>query len=520
MSEDKGSFVCTIPLAAKPRDRSILRTRMEQARQAYNALLGECLKRLRRMRQSQDWRAAGKMPKGKDRCDKFWELCKRFEFRQYDLYRFIQEQRKNGPFQAHLDATTMQAIAARAFESAERFLFKGDRPRFRRKGEIRAVEGVSARSTLHWDSESRRIVWYGLSLPAIIDPSDEVIAHGLKHRVRYSRIIRKIVRGKEYYQAQLVLEGQPLRKAKHATGAGVVGLDIGPSTIAIVGPMGATLETFCGEIEDTRKKVSKLQSAESRKRRINNPQNFASNGVFKPRRQQSPWRISNRQRRLANERAEFQRREAAHRKCLHGRLVNKIIAAGNDIRTEKLSYQSFQRNFGRSSGFRAPGMFVDRLKKSAAKAGATVTEFQTRKTMLSQTCPKCGTLRKKKLSERQHVCSCGANVQRDIASAFLARYVVGDRLDTSAACKAWKGQRNVLCAVSGVNNGTTGGASAYVHPAKGQSPSRVKSHRNPVSVAVARRATKKPEEDAVTNQLWLFRQTRDDVTCGQREPKR
>ena len=60
---------------------------------------------------------------------------------------------------------------------------------------------------------------------------------------------------------------------------------------------------------------------------------------------------------------------------------------GDTIKLEKLSYRAFQRRFGRSVGMRAPGMFVERLKRKAESAGATVVEFPTHTTRLSQTCP-------------------------------------------------------------------------------------------------------------------------------------
>ncbi len=46
--------------------------------------------------------------------------------------------------------------------------------------------------------------------------------------------------------------------------------------------------------------------------------------------------------------AERYRREAAHRKTSHGQLANQIIAQGPTIKTEKLSYKAFQKQFGRS----------------------------------------------------------------------------------------------------------------------------------------------------------------------------
>ena len=44
---------------------------------------------------------------------------------------------------------------------------------------------------------------------------------------------------------------------------------------------------------------------------------------------------------------------------LHGRKVHEMIAVGNTIILEKLSYKAWQKQYGRSVALRAPGMFVE-----------------------------------------------------------------------------------------------------------------------------------------------------------------
>src|SRR5258708_337372 len=130
---------------------------------------------------------------------------------------------------------------------------------------------------------------------------------------------------------------------------------------------------------------------------------------------------------------------------------------GNIIKTEKLSYRAFQKMYGRSVGFRAPGLFVAHLRRKAANAGAEVYEFNTRTTRLSQTCL-CGATEKKPLSLRWHVCECGVGpIQRDLFSAWLACFVTDDRLDAGQAQVAWPGEDERLRA-----------ASSAIQPAMGQ----------------------------------------------------
>ncbi|HEC34092.1 MAG TPA: hypothetical protein ENI37_05180 [Chloroflexi bacterium] len=93
---------------------------------------------------------------------------------------------------------------------------------------------------------------------------------------------------------------------------------------------------------------------------------------------------------------------------------------------------------------RAPGMFVERLKRKAESAGAEVDEFSTRTTRLSQTCHNCGAVAEKPLSQRWHVCDCGIVAQRDLYSAFLAMCVEGGRLNAGRARSVWPGVDSLL----------------------------------------------------------------------------
>ncbi|HEY4163038.1 MAG TPA: hypothetical protein VGM59_08230 [Dongiaceae bacterium] len=109
----------------------------------------------------------------------------------------------------------------------------------------------------------------------------------------------------------------------------------------------------------------------------------------------------------------------------------RVLAQGDTIKLERLSYRSFQKNFGRSVKRRAPGMFVSMLKRKAAGTGARIIEFATRNTRLSQFCRVSGEYVKKPLSQRHHAFPDGSCVQRDLYSAWLERFVEEDTLDAS-----------------------------------------------------------------------------------------
>jgi putative transposase len=66
------------------------------------------------------------------------------------------------------------------------------------------------------------------------------------------------------------------------------------------------------------------------------------------------------------------------------------------------------------------------LATKAEEAGCRLIVLNTRREKPSQTCPCCGTVRKKALVERVHQCACGFAATRDQAAA-LAMLVAGLR---------------------------------------------------------------------------------------------
>ncbi len=144
------------------------------------------------------------------------------------------------------------------------------------------------------------------------------------------------------------------------------------------------------------------------------------------------WKQSKRSLATRRRKATRERRLAAHRKSLHGRLVHEIMALGTTIITEKVSYRAWQKRFGKSVGLRAPGMFIELLRRTVASTGGALVEVSTHQTKLSQFCHGCGQYVKKPLSQRWHECACGISAQRDLYSAFLAAYL--DPADLHPSC--------------------------------------------------------------------------------------
>lgn len=333
------SFICELPLRADPAAIHALNARLEAARQVYNACLGEALRRARLLSERRAYRKAGQLPKGQERTATFRAARHAVAFTDAALQRYAVRIRQQA-FTDHLDVHVAQKLASRAFAAVNEWLLeKRGRPRFKGPRQLDTVEGKSNHAGIRWRGD--HVEWFGLHFRARLPAADPVVAHALASRVKYVRFVCRKLGGQDRFFVQLVCEGVPYRKPQHPIGTETVGLDIGPSTIAAVGEREAFLVPFCADLVRKHPAIRRLQRQLDRQRRANNPQNFLPDGRVKP--GPKRWRQSRRQRQTQDALADLLRREAAHRKTLHGELAHRVLALGRIVKTEKLSYRALQR---------------------------------------------------------------------------------------------------------------------------------------------------------------------------------
>ncbi len=442
------SFILSLPLQVNSQQAAQLHAHFECARQLYNALLAEAMKRLTRMKADPTWQAALSIPRSDKltRTQAFARLRTQYGFSEYGLHEAAKRLR-TGWLASHIDSLMAQKLASRAYQAANRVCVgEARRVRFRSQGRgLDTVEGKTNTSGLRFHLQAGAegnqgwLSWNGERIPALIDWQDEVIHHALKSRVKYVRLLRQRASSPRaqgadcrglVYAVQLILEGHPLQKPKNMPGKGAVGLDLGPSTLAIVPQEGlARLLLLAEELAPDARTHRRLQRHLERQRRANNQAHYDAKGRIKKRRRglgRRVWRESHSYQKTRRRLATTGRRLAAHRRSLHGKLANQIIRLGDDLRIEQVSYKGWQRCFGRSVGMRAPGRFVDAVKCVVARTRTVqLHEIPTFQTRLSQYCHRCENYTRKPLSQRFHCCPhCGRGldelIQRDLYSAWLA----------------------------------------------------------------------------------------------------
>jgi hypothetical protein len=381
----------------------------------------------------------------KGRSSEFQRLSKEAGFTPAALITFARTCKNEAGWKDRLGANVVQRIAERVFSAVQQYAF-GQRGRPRFKGvnrPLHSLEATTHAANILWKKETGCVVLGDLTLSALLPSTaqDPYLHQALMGRTKYCRVLWRNVNGERRWLVSLMQTG--VAPAQHAVAAGaVVGLDIGPSTIAVVGDGSASRVTFCDTVIQPWTEMRRLQRKMDRSKRATNPHCFNANGTAKRGQKFAP---SKRYAALRIEGAEIERKLAAERKRAHGELANSMLGLGNILQSETLSYRSFQKNFGKSVKVRAPGILVEQLRRKAESAGGQLVDLHTWTLKMSQYDHTTQTYTQKPLSQRGHTLGDGSGVvQRDIYSAFLARCVTNNAHLPSPIEALWAAQKPVL----------------------------------------------------------------------------
>jgi len=184
-------------------------------------------------------------------------------------------------------------------------------------------------------------------------------------------------------------------------GTAAMGMDWGVETFATVCSNDAKTHSVQNPRfldKPQRQKLKALQQAVSRKtsKRSNN-------------RRKAIVLLSAESRRIANRRKDFLHQTSAELVGQYGLIATEQL----NVKNMTASGGQCKKGLNRNILDTAPSTFLNLLKTKAEEAGSLWVEVPTRQVKPSQTCHRCGSQRKKPLSEREHRCDCGASCSRD-----------------------------------------------------------------------------------------------------------
>ena len=128
MRTSTSSYIVELPLRVNDQQNRFLEKAFEFGRTLYNATLGTALGRLQRMRETQEWRVARDMPKGKARTKAFSAVHKAFGLTEFGLTIIANNHRKASG-RKDIGAHEAQSIGKAVWRALQRHMFqKAGRP--------------------------------------------------------------------------------------------------------------------------------------------------------------------------------------------------------------------------------------------------------------------------------------------------------------------------------------------------------------------------------------------------------
>ncbi|SDN85777.1 hypothetical protein [Bacillus sp. OK048] len=478
------SFIIDVELKGRNRDFLMIESELEVNRVIYNTSLGEYLKREKQMKRTKRYKKLVRITRAikshlaknsnkekmkyyqneqKNLSEEFKKLREEFGLTEYSMHEYIKEVRNH--FNGKTNSIIAQKTATRAWNTIKKKLFgKAKKVVFVKRGEMDSFEGKN--NNTGWRFKEGKVISNDRVFALNVKEKDMYLKEAFhllnsKHtfqyknkdgenvtdyyRVKYVRILKRIVRGIVRYYAQLVCSGYPPVKrdrktgqVKYPFGKGPVGIDIGTSSIAVSG----TTRVLLKNLAENLKKVNHVQREIrlynrklDRSKRATNPLNFDEAG--RVRKGKKRWEFSKNYKKLKAQLKELYRKLALYRKFSHQYEANRMVMLGDTFYIEEMNFKALQKRtkktevsektgkykkkkrFGKTISRRSPAAFVSILSKKVIALGGTFIKVKTSSFKASQYDHKADKCKKKELKERWHIFNDGTKVQRDLYSAFL-----------------------------------------------------------------------------------------------------
>ena len=459
------SFIIELELKTSIKDEHIINKRIKIAVMLYNMALNYSIKRLKAVRADKEYRGLLKekkklkAKKNKEQIKSINERLREIEvscgYSENQTQKFINKGYKHYD-DIDLGSAVVQKISSRAFRAVEKVKYGKARRVYFKSIYTDEFSIENKENGVNITYRDGNTTWTGLELECKINKNNGYILEGLKSRTKYCRIIRKRIRDRNRFYVQLIQEGYPPKKKNKIVGNNTsVGLDIGPSTIAIVSNEYVGLHNLSNhKLDNHKKEIRRLQRAMDRSRRATNPDNYNEDGTVK--RGKRTWTYSNNYKRLRHKLNKIHRKLRINRSISHEILANFIISLGTDVRVETLNIQGWQKKakktttnkkngkinkkkrFGKSILNNAPSLLLEKINRKLTYENEKLKKIDTKACKASQYNHIDNTYKKKRLEERIAIVG-EHTIQRDIYSAFLIKNTVNtlDKISRMKCNRDW-----------------------------------------------------------------------------------
>ncbi len=481
------NFVLELPLQVEKYQADVLNKRYEQLRQLYNYVQGKLLRQYRYFEQMKEYQACKNSKEKKDffRTHPFHidgilgnnkELLD-ITFDDYGINGFVTKlglkhiNKETTYTDIGINSAILAKLSDNVWSAWNKVLYdyKAKRVSFKKYGELNSFgcgkktngsgKKVFSGMDLHLDrmevsvklnSRTGRNAKF-ITLPILHNPKHadyEIWAlKGGYESVKVLKVVRRLIRSQYKYYVQLTIEGEKPQKGRRL-GKGNVGIDLGPTTIAVSGESIVSIDKLASKCDNIQPKITRLSRKLDRSRRANNPDNYNEDGTIK-RGVKLVWKKEKdlkRYSKLKRELAELLRKQAAIRKQQHIDRANALLKEGDTFIVENNQISGWttraketklnektgkiqkKKRFGKSVANHAPSMFVSILENKVKSLGGEVVKVDT-KNAASQYDFTDNSFTKHELKERNVTLSNGDTHQRDMLAAFNLQHLKYDEAE-------------------------------------------------------------------------------------------
>lgn len=277
-----------------------------------------------------------------------------------------------------------------------------------------------------------------INIPFVVNRNSFYETEAFSNEIREIGIKRKYIRGRYKYYIQFSFKGIPYQKGRKL-GKGNVGIDLGPSSIAVSSLNMVILKELAEGIALDEKEKARIERKMDRSKRASNPDKIEDNGSFKKLEKGERWSFSNNYRRLRDKKRDIHRKIVAKRVISHNLLANQILALGDKFIVENNNIKSWQhrkqnteinvngkfktkKRYGKSISNHSPSAFISILENRVKFMDGSFYKIST-KNAASQFDFSCGDFVPHSLKERKITLSNGDKHQRDLLAAFNLQHI-------------------------------------------------------------------------------------------------
>lgn len=435
-------FTLSLRIYPTADQEELLYSLMRTYAHSYNVMVSHAKKCLNLLKQNKRYRELLKIYKKNGKFttaekSEINNIIKSYGLNEAAFKKYLSRQNRYNKYE---NSRLLQDIAERVWQAVEKVLYSdGEEVHFKKRNDFLSFAGNDNKTGIIFKNKTVYVA--GQEIKVLIKHRDTYAKEALKNEVKMCRIKRKWHKNSWRYYVDIVLDGNPPKK--HKTANGTVGIDIGPSTIAVDSENGSILEELGKDVDSIEHELRIINRKIDRQRRANNPENYNPDGTIRKNTKtfKKKWKRSKSQLKTEHKRRELYRLHKAKLELSHNLLANRILELGNKIIIEDMQFHALakraketkkdedgkfksKKRFGKSIENHAPSKFVNILEWKLKNNGGELIKVDCFKTAATQFDHTSGAYYKHELSERFVTLDNGDVVQRDLHSAFNLRHLI------------------------------------------------------------------------------------------------